>query len=152
MIRFVTAIIATFLLSMGPSPVAAADGPADAGSLQGITPALVYSGAGVTNLRGGVRTGSTYTGTLNVQLTVDGGSLLGWSDTLFYADGLWIHGGQPSNFTGDAQGVSSISAPSAVKLYEAWVQKNFLGNRFSALAGLYDLNSEFYRLQSSTLF
>jgi porin len=151
MIRLATAIVATLLLSMGRCPVATADVPSDP-SLQGITPALVYNGAGFTNLRGGVRTGSTYTGTLNLQLTVDAGSLLGWNDTLFYVDGLWIHGGQPSNFTADAQGVSNISAPSAVKLYEAWVQKNLLDNRFSALAGLYDLNSEFYRLQSAGLF
>jgi len=43
---------------------------------------------------------------------------------------------------GDAQGVSSISAPNSVKLYEAWIQENFLGNHVSVLAGLYDLNSE----------
>jgi porin len=152
MIRFVTAIVATCLFSIACCPVATADVPSEIPSLQGITPALIYNGAAFTNLRGGLRTGSTYTGTLNLQLTVDGGSLLGWKDTLFYIDGLWIHGGQPSSFTGDAQGVSSISAPSAVKLYEAWVQKNFLDNRFSALAGLYDLNSEFYRLQSAGLF
>jgi porin len=151
MIRLTTAIVATLLLSMGRCHVATADVPSDP-SLQGITPALVYNGAGFTNLRGGVRTGSTYTGTLNLQLTVDAGSLLGWNDTLFYVDGLWIHGGQPSSFTADAQGVSNISAPSAVKLYEAWVQKNLLDNRFSVLAGLYDLNSEFYRLQSAGLF
>jgi porin len=152
MIRFVTAITATFLLSIGPCPVATADGPAETSPIRGINPALVYNGAGVTNLRGGVRTGSTYTGSLNLQLTVDARSLLGWNDTLFYVDGLWIHGGQPGNFSGDAQGVSNISSPSAVKLYEAWVQKHFVDNRLSALAGLYDLNSEFYRLQSATLF
>jgi len=140
---------------MGPCATARADTPAETdqtGSLQGITPALVYNGAGFTNLRGGIRTGGTYTGNLNLQLTVDGASLLGWKDTLFYFDGLWIHGGQPSNFTGDAQGVSNISAPSAVKLYEAWVQRNILDNQFSTLVGLYDLSTEFYHLQSAGLF
>jgi porin len=150
----VTTITATFLLATAPCN-ATADAPVGAdqtSSPREVIPALVYNGTGFTNLRGGVRAGSTYTGNLNLQLTVDGGLLLGWKDTLFYFDGLWIHGGQPSNFTGDAQGVSNISAPSAVKLYEAWVQKNFLDNQFSALAGLYDLNSEFYRLQSAGLF
>jgi porin len=146
--------IATVLLPLVSYP-AVADTPAvtdQPASLQGITPALAYNGAGFTNLRGGVRAGSTYTGNLNLQLTVDGGPRFGWTDTLFYLDALWIHGGQPSKFTGDAQGVSSISAPSAVKLYEAWVQKNFFDNRFSVLAGLYDLNTEFYHLQSAGLF
>jgi porin len=112
----------------------------------------VYNGAGFANLGGGIKARGTYTGNLNLQLTVDAASLLGWKDTLFYLDGLWIHGGQPSNFTADAQGVSNISAPSAVKLYEAWVQKNILDNQVSVLAGLYDLSTEFYHLQSASLF
>ena len=108
MARSVTAIIATILLSMGPCRIASADTLAETdqtGSLRGITPAPVYNGAGFANLGGGIRARGTYTGNLNLQLTVDGASLLGWKDTLFYFDGLWIHGGQPSNFTGDAQGV-----------------------------------------------
>ena len=155
MFRSVKAIIATFMLSAGHCPTVYADTPAvtdQTASIPGTTHALVYNGAGFTNLGGGARNGSTYTGSLNLQLTVDGGSLLGWKDTLLYLDGLWIHGGQPSNFIGDAQGVSNISAPPVVELYEAWVQKNFFDNRFSVLAGLYDLNSEFYRLQSAGLF
>ena len=155
MVRLPTAIITIVLLSMGPCATGRADTPAESeqtGSLRGIKPALVYSGAGFANLGGGIRSRGTYTGNMNLQLTVDGASLFGWKDTLFYFDGLWIHGGQPGNFTGDAQGVSNISAPSAIKLYEAWVQKTFVDNQFSALAGLYDLNSEFYRLQSAGLF
>jgi porin len=155
MFRSVTAIIATLLLSMELCSNTRADTPAETaqtGSLHGMTPALVYNGAGFANLHGGARDGGSYTGNLNLQLTVDGASLWGWKDTLLYFDALWIHGGQPSNFAGDAQGVSNISAPSAVKLYEAWVQKNILDNEFSVLAGLYDLNTEFYHLQSASLF
>lgn len=48
--------------------------------------------------------------------------------------------------------MSNISAPNTAKLYEAWIQKNSVGNRISVLAGLYDLSSEFYRLQSAGLF
>jgi len=115
-------------------------------------PGLVYDGAAFANLRGGVRRGGTYSSNLNLQLNIDAGRLSGWPDTIAYLDALLLQGGLPSNFIGDAQGVSSISAPNALKLYEAWVQKNFLGNRASVLAGLYDLNSEFYRLQSAGLF
>jgi porin len=53
---------------------------------------------------------------------------------------------------GDAQGVSNLEAPGRGQLYEAWFQQNLLDNRFSALVGRYDLNSEFYRLQSAALF
>jgi porin len=155
MFRSIIAVIATFLELVWPSIVGAAgDATANnyAAPIPGLTTSLVYSGAGFATLGGGVRAGGTYTGNLHLQLTFDGGPLFGWNDTLFYADGLWIHGGQPSNFIGDAQGVSNISAPTAVKVYEAWVQRSFLDNQFSVLVGLYDLNSEFYRLQSASLF
>jgi len=155
MFRSLTALIATFLLLLGPCPIAAAQASTAndrTASIPGMTPALSYNGAGFANLGGGLRPGGTYTGNLDLELTVDGGPLFGWNDTLLYLDVLWIQGGQPSNFIGDAQGVSNISAPTAVKVYEAWVQKNFLDNQFSALAGLYDLSSEFYRLQSAGLF
>jgi porin len=115
-------------------------------------PGLMYSGAAFANLGGGVRPGGTYTSNLNLQASVDGAALFGWPDTIGYLDALWLQGGLPSNFIGDAQGVSSISAPNAVKLYEAWVQKNFVENHLSVLVGLYDLNSEFYTLQSAALF
>jgi porin len=128
---------------------ATADGTAASPALK---PGLVYNGAAFANLGGGVRSGGTYTSNLNLHLNVDAAALFGWSDTIAYLDALWLQGGLPSSFIGDAQGVSSISAPNAVKLYEAWVQKNFLENRVSVLAGLYDLNSEFYRLQSAGLF
>ncbi len=124
----------------------------EAASPRGVKPALVYDSAVFANLGGGVHRGGTYTSNLNLQLNVDATALFGWPDTIAYLDALWLQGGLPSNFIGDAQGVSNISAPNDVKIYEAWVQKNFLGNRVSLLAGLYDLNSEFYRLESAGLF
>jgi porin len=124
----------------------------DGGGPSAFKPGLVYDGAAFANLGGGVRHRETYSNNLNLQLNVDAAALFGWPDTIAYLDALWLQGGLPSSFIGDAQGVSSISAPNTVKLYEAWVQKNFLGNHASVLAGLYDLNSEFYRLQSAGLF
>jgi porin len=124
----------------------------DVSATNWLKPGLVYGSAAFVNLGGGVRRGGTYTSNLNLQLSVDAAALFGWPDTIAYLDALWLQVGLPSSFIGDAQGVSSISAPNAIKLYEAWVQKNFLGNRVSLLAGLYDVNSEFYRLQSAGLF
>jgi len=53
---------------------------------------------------------------------------------------------------GDVQGVSNLEAPATVRLEEAWLQQNLLDNRLSWLVGRYDLNTEFYRLQSGALF
>jgi porin len=119
---------------------------------RGVEISAVYDGEGLVNATGGIRTGAVYVGTLHLQLTVDGERLLGWRGVTFFLDGLGTHGGHPSRLVGDAQGVSNLEAPGGGQLYEAWLHQNLLGNRISALVGRYDLNAEFYRLQSATLF
>jgi len=118
---------------------------------RGVTISTLYGAvlSGVDGVRGH---GGTYSGNLNVQVSLDGDRLLGRSGLTLFVDGLWIHGGQPSALLGDLQGVSNLSAPPKVTLYEAWLQYNLFGNKVSALAGRYDLNSEFYRVQSAGLF
>jgi porin len=118
----------------------------------GLTPVLTYEGDVATNASGGERRGSTYSGILHMQFDVDGDRLAGLPGLSAHFDGLWINGGQPSKLVGDAQGVSNIAAPDAVRLYEAWLQYNSPGSRLSILVGRYDLNTEFYRLVSAGLF
>ena len=118
----------------------------------GVRPALIYDAEGFVNMSGGARRGETYLDNLNLQLTLDMGRLVGWRGATMFLYGLGIHGGQPSDFAGDAQGVSSIAAPPKWTLEEAWIQQNLFGNRVSALVGRYDLNSEFYRLHAADLF
>src|SRR5262249_34095756 len=118
---------------------------------RGVTVTTLYGGV-LSRLDGERGQGITYSGNLNVQLSVDGDRLFGRSGLTLFVDGLWIHGGQPSAVLGDAQGVSNVSAPPKVTLYEVWLQYNLFGDRVSVLAGRYDLNAEFYRLQSAGLF
>jgi porin len=119
---------------------------------QGIQPALIYDGAVFADLAGGLRQGATYLGTAHLQLTVDMSRLLGWPGATLFLDGLSTHGGHPSRFAGDAQGVSSLEAPARWTLEEGWIEQNLFGNQLSLLVGRYDLNSEFYRLHSASLF
>ena len=52
-------------------------------------------------------------------------------------------------------GVDNIETPAnsnTTKLFQAWVQQAFLDDRVSVLAGLYDLNSEFYATESAAMF
>ena len=122
-------------------------------SNHGVQFGIRYDGEGFANTSGGLRRGGNYLGNLNLQLTVDAQRLMGWPGATVFLYGLGIHGGHPSrDFVGDAQGVSNIEAPAKWKLEEGWIQQNLFGNRFSALFGRYDLNSEFYRLQSAGLF
>jgi len=118
----------------------------------GVRPALVYDAEGVAGLSGGARRDATYLDNLNLQLTLDMERVVGWRGATIFLYGLGIHGGQPSDFVADAQGVSSIAAPRKWTLEEAWIEQNLFGNRLSALVGRYDLNSEFYRLHAADLF
>ena len=106
---------------------------------RGVRPALVYDAEGFVDMAGGARRGATYLDNLSLQLTLDMRRLASWPGATVFLYGLGIHGGQPSQFAGDAQGVSSIEAPRKWTLEEAWLEQNLFGNRFSALVGRYDL-------------
>jgi len=130
------AIAALLLIAIG----AHADSPS-------IQPSLLYDGAAFDDIAGGLRRGSTYLGVLRLQLAIQPAAR-----TSAYVAAFNKHGGSPSDFAGDAQGVSSLAAPNQWRVAEAWVQQNFLQEQLSILVGRYDLNTEFYRLQSAGLF
>lgn len=119
---------------------------------QDVEAELVYTGEVFGPLSGGVRREAALLGNLDATLTLEGGEAgrwRGWS-AFFYV--LANHGDAPSALAGDAQGVSNIEAPAAVRLYEAWVQKDLPDRGLSVLAGLYDLNSEFDVVEAADVF
>jgi len=111
-----------------------------------------YTGELVQNADGGARRGTTFAGAAGGEFTLLLGRLLGWHGARLFVFALGTHGGAPSDLVGDVQGVSNLEAPATVRLEEAWLQQNLLDNRLSWLVGRYDLNTEFYRLQSGALF
>lgn len=111
-----------------------------------------YAGELVQDAVGGSRRGVAFAGAAGVQATLLLGRLVGWHRARLFVFALDTHGGAPSDLVGDVQGVSNLEAPATVRLEEAWLQQNLLGNRLSWLVGRYDLNTEFYRLQSGALF
>jgi porin len=121
----------------------------------GVRPVILtfsYTGELVQNAAGGARLGAAFPGAMGVQFTLLLGRLVGWHGARIFVFALGTHGGAPSDLVGDLQGVSNLEAPAAVRLEEAWLQQNLLGNRLSWLVGRYDLYAEFYRLQSGALF
>ncbi|MEJ2051539.1 MAG: carbohydrate porin [Calditrichota bacterium] len=84
--------------------------------------------------------------------TLNSGEFCGWDNGTLFLYGLGLLGGSPSRLVGDAQGVSNIEAPDAVRLYEAWYEQLFLGARLSILAGVYSLGSEFNVIRTAALF
>ena len=147
-----TRIAALLAAGLACGPLAhAADPGSDPAPASGLKPTVVYDGSGLGNLRGGARTGSTYNGVLHLRLDVNGDAL-GWPGTSAFVDVTTVHGGHPSRLVGDAQGTSNLEGPAGTQIEEAWVQQNFRGSDASILLGIYDLNSEFYRLAAAGLF
>jgi porin len=125
---------------------------ADSSAPHAITTALAYTGEVVGDADGGAERGSVYVGAAMGQITLLLRPLLGWRGARVFVSVIGTHGDTPDRLVGDLQGVSNFFATAALRLEEAWLQQNLLDNRLSLLVGRYDLNSEFYRLQSAAAF
>ena len=102
---------------------------------------------------GGQDTGrTTYTGLLHLRLRWIVPTRSDWSGTSAFLDVRHIHGGHLTDVVGDAQDVSSVDGPDGGAIHELWLQHNFRWSGVSLLGGIYDLNTEFDRLQAAGLF
>ncbi len=115
---------------------------------------VVYTGETWRNTKGGIRTGNSYLDNLDVQLSIDGESAWGVPGLTAFAYLLHDNGGTVTeDLVGDAQTISNIEAPDAVRMYELWFDWAFgTGRSHSLRFGLYDLNSEFDASETAALF
>ena len=120
-----------------------ADGIRAAFLNKGININAIYTGEGLSNLQGGINRASEYLGVVDLMISIDLYKLVNWKNAAFYTDILGIHGGNPSDHSGDFQGVSNIAASNNWKIFEAWLQQNIIEDKLSILTGIYDLNAEF---------
>ncbi|KQS55537.1 porin [Brevundimonas sp. Leaf363] len=82
---------------------------------------------------------------LDVALDGDLDRQFGWRGARVHVSLLANGGGQPNAVAQTLEGIDNIEVGSpGVRLYEAWVKQTLAGGRGSVLAGLYDVNSEFY--------
>jgi len=105
-----------------------------------------YTGESVSNVRGGQATGSAFLGTADVSVQLDLPSGGVW-----FAEVLFNHGQNPSDFIGDIQGVSNIADNAGVRLLQFWYQHTW-HEKHSLTIGWHDLNSEFYVSGHASLF
>ncbi len=103
-------------------------------------------------LSGGIEHKLNQAGNLLIDARLDLAQLASLSGTSLFVQGLATHGDSLARSVGDVQVSSNIDAPKAVRLYQAWVQKEFNDGALSVLAGYHDLNSEFYSTDASKLF
>lgn len=123
-------------------------------SEKGLNWEIIYKADFMANISGGIKKSSEYMDNLDIKLKLDGDKALGWKGMSALLYFLSNQGGKLNGHdTGSFMGVSNIEVnTNTAKLYQAWLMQSFFDDKFSFLAGLYDLNSEFYSTESAGLF
>jgi porin len=124
--------------------------PEDESDRQAFLPELRYIGDIWGILSGAHDGASAYQGSAELTLTVDGELAFGIPGMTIFFDLLNTHGGKLNGFLQSAQGIDNIEVTNnSTVLYQAWIEQNFLADKFSVLAGIYEVNSEFNLTDSS---
>lgn len=121
---------------------------------KGISLEIVHKSDVMTIASGGIKHGAVWMGNSEAKIDVDLEKLTGWSGTTAH---FHVHGQHGSKFNrdyvGSFIGVDNIEhTVNTVQVDHAWLEKNFSGDSFSILAGLYTIDSEFYVTETTGLF
>lgn len=137
--------------AIGVASAGAALAQTEAG--QGVwTHEVTYTADVAGTVRGGAAKAGKFLDNLDVIVDGDLERLVGWRGATVHGYLLNNSGGAPNNLAGTLQGVDNIEvARPRARLYELWIQSRFADDHGSVLAGLYDLNSEFYSTRASGL-
>ena len=96
------------------------------------------------NTTGGLKTGSVYTGLLEVGAEVDLEKLVGWSGGSVGTSWLWLSGRDASeDLVGNFLTISNIAGLNTLRMMELWFQQNFLEDKISLRLGNITADSEF---------
>lgn len=106
----------------------------------------------LTNVRGGLATGTRNLANLDLSLSVDTQAAGWWSQGKLFIYVLGNYGKPPSALSGELQTLSNIEADNNLTLYEFWYEHSFAEGAVKLLLGLHDFNSTFYSLESASLF
>jgi porin len=136
------------------SDSAATAAPADASLRErledrGVVFNFTYAADGFAVVSGGIKHGGFYNGLLDLGTDIDLEKLVDWKGTHFHVNGFYPHGEDGTgNYVGDIGTFSNIEAYDTYRLYELWVEQDFLGDRLSLRIGQITLDSEFATLDS----
>lgn len=101
--------------------------------------------------RGAPRDATRTISHLDLKLRADLDKVFGWENTVAYVNVIDNRGAGPNTRVDSLMGVSNIEvAVPTARLFHAWLQKGFLDDRFSLLAGIYPIDSEFFALESAS--
>ena len=137
--KFISNLLKVTAILSFSSPALCEDEKGPAWSLS-----LTYKADIATVARGGAERGVRALDNLDIALNADLDQLIGWRGARIFVDGLNNMGGKPNDLAGTIQGVDNIEVDEHhAKIYQAWIEQK-AGDHATILAGLYDLNSEFY--------
>lgn len=104
------------------------------------------------NAFGGLRRGVAYDGLLTASVAVDLEKAVGWRGASLFASGYQVQGVGPTvSLVGALQSISNLEAVASDKLYDLWLQQQFLGGKFSVRIGQEGANDEFMLTQYGAL-
>lgn len=142
---------AVLLAAAALAAAAPAQAQDDAGDKGAWTVEAAYTADLIGPVAGGLSQEAEALDNLDLIADLDLGKAVGWDGATLHGYLLANNGGIPNDHAGTLQGIDNIEvARQGVRLYELWLQAP-LGERTTVLAGLYDLNSEFYANDSAGL-
>lgn len=123
-------------------------------SERGVVYGLEYTNDVLSNLHGGLRTGTIDQGKLQGILTVDFGKLAGWNGLTGFANAFFIHntGRIRRDYVGAINTIAAIEAVPTVRLSELWLEQKFADGKVSLRVGQLAADAEFFIAPISTGF
>ena len=121
---------------------------------EGVILEVVLKADILSNLSGGIKRGTKYMDNWDVKLLADADKLWGWNNTTAFLQLISNHGGKLNEtHVGSFMGVDNIEAnTNTTKLFHAWLERSFFDQKFSVLAGLYPVDSQFYVTDATGVF
>jgi porin len=136
-----------------PSPLTSLTGFRKTLDSYGVTISGIYTTDVFGNVNGGIRTGATYQGLLELDLDIDLAKSIGLKGGSFHISGFEIHGASLSKgYTGDLSTVSNIDGYDTARFAEYWYEQSMFDDRFSLKIGQFLADNEFYYSDYSNLF
>jgi porin len=103
---------------------------------------------------GGLQSGGESLGHLDLKLKTDLDKAWGWTGTTAFFNLIHDHGEKFNrDRVGSLSGVTNIEVPvDTERLFQAWIQREWQDGKYSLLAGLYPIDTEFQVLDTAALF
>ena len=121
---------------------------------RGIVYGLEYTNDLLSNVRGGLQTGTIDQGKLHGILTVDFGKLAGWEGLSGFVNFFQIHntGRIRRDYVGGINTIAAIEAVPTTRLSEIWLEQKFANGQGSLRTGQLAADAEFFYSELSTMF